>query len=126
MTEQMNIFDQEFEGLSSEEKLIWSIVREHRGKDHAIQVCELSREVNLPDRVVRGFVAKLRTEHGKLIGSRTTVKPGYYIITNREELNKYMASMRRRGIKILMAAAAAQKVSVEEVFKQGRLDLDKA
>jgi len=74
---------------------------------------------------LRERVRHLIIEHGFCIGSSTGGKnklPGYYLITEEEEIESVYNSLRRRGIKILQRAAKLKKISLEEVFGQGVME----
>lgn len=124
MNDQLNIFDQGFKGLDEEEAPVWEIIRGLRGRESATKVDRIARLTGLKDQRVREIVAHLVIEHGKVIGSATSKPPGYYVITDAEELREHVKSLRHRGIMCLVRAAALQKKSVEEVFGQERLRLN--
>jgi len=121
MTGQLDIFKQ---GLADEEFRVWEVVRRHRGPESAIKVSDLAWRTGLKDQRVRELVSDLVVKHGKLIGSRTGNPPGYYIITDRRELEEHVRSLRHRGIACLVRAAALSRQSIEDIFRQGRLDFD--
>lgn len=124
MTDQLNIFDRDLDGLDTEEAAVWRIVRERKGPENAIKVDALAWQTGIKDQRVREIVSGLVVRHGKLIGSRTGNPPGYYVITCPDELREHVRSLRHRGIMCLVRAAALSRQSVEDIFKQGRLDLD--
>ncbi|MBE7415102.1 MAG: hypothetical protein HS130_07710 [Deltaproteobacteria bacterium] len=119
--DQLDIFQQ---GLSDEEYRVWEIIEAHRGRENAIKADALAWKVGLDGVRVREIVSHLIREHGKLIGSSTGNPPGFYVITDREELERQIRSLRHRGIMCLVRAAALSKSSIEEIFRQGRLDID--
>lgn len=121
MPDQLNIFQG---ALSDEEFLVWSIIQDHQGKRNAIKVDGLAHKTGIESVRIREIVSHLVKEHGKLIGSSTGNPPGFYVIADLEELDKQIKSLRHRGIMCLVRAAALSKSSVEEIFRQGRLDLD--
>lgn len=121
MTDQLDIFKQ---GLADEEFRVWQVVRRQRSPENAIKVADLAWRTGLKDQQVREIVSNLVVKHGKLIGSRTGNPPGFYIITNPEELREHVRSLRHRGIACLVRAAALSRQSIEDIFSQGRLDFD--
>lgn len=121
MTEQLDIFKQ---GLTDEEFSVWQIIERHKGRENAVKVDSVAWQARLNGKEVREIVNHLIMEHGKLIGSVTGTPPGYYIITNTEELKKHIKSLRHRGIAILSRAAALSKTSIEDIFGQGRLEYE--
>lgn len=121
MRDQLNIFQGT---LSDEEYFVWSIIQDHQGKRNAIKVDDLAQKTGIEGVRIREIVSHLVKEHGKLIGSSTGNPPGFYVIADRAELDKQIKSLRHRGIMCLVRAAALSKSSVEDVFRQGRLDID--
>ena len=124
MNDQGDIFNQDLVGLDDEEARVWKVIRERRGSGNAMKVADLAWRVRLPETKVREVVSHLVRDHGKLIGSSTTKPPGFYIIDDPEELRAHIKSLQHRGIMCLVRAAALAKTSVEDIFKQGRLELD--
>lgn len=124
MTEQFDIFSQDIIGLDDEEAQVWRIIRDHKGKESAIKADTLAWQTRLDGVRVREIVSHLIRDHGKLIGSSTANPPGFYVITDAEELRRHVKSLRHRGIMCLVRAAALSKTSIEEIFRQGRLDVD--
>lgn len=120
---QLDIFRQDFIGLSVEEAAVWEIVRSHPGRESAIRVDTLAFQTRLDEKVVRETVSRLVVKHGKLIASSTGNPPGFYVITDKKELEAHIRSLRHRGIACLIRAAALSKSSVEDIFNQGRLDM---
>lgn len=121
MPDQLDIFQQ---CLSDEEYKIWSEIQQHEGRANAIKVDVLAIRTGIEGVRIREIVSHLVKEHGKLIGSSTGNPPGFYVITDRAELEKQIKSLRHRGIMCLVRAAALSKTSIEEIFRQGRLDID--
>ncbi len=121
MPDQLNIFQRD---LSDEEYRVWEIIERHQGRENAIKVDALAWQTGIEGVRIREIVSHLVKEHGKLIGSSTGNPPGFYIISDKTELEKQIRSLRHRGIMCLVRAAALSKTSLEEIFKQGRLDID--
>ncbi|TAN59639.1 hypothetical protein EPN18_10070 [bacterium] len=124
MPDQLNIFEQDLIGLGTEEAAVWRVIREHKGKDSAIKADTLAWRTSLPEVKAREIVSRLVRASGKLIGSSTGNPPGYYVITDETELRKHIESLRHRGIMCLVRAAALSKTSIEDIFEQGRLELN--
>ena len=120
MSDQLNIFQQ---GLSDEEYKVLAIIDRHKGRESAIKAEALAWQTGFDEVKVREIVSRLVVKHGKLIGSSTGNPPGFYVITDMDELKKQVKSLRHRGIMCLVRAAALSKTSIEEIFKQSRLDL---
>jgi hypothetical protein len=126
MTDQLDIFDQDLEGLDDEEAPVWRIIREHRGRGSAIKVDQIAWQTGLKDQRVRETVAHLVIEHGKIIGSATSPPAGYYVIVDAEELRAHIKSLRHRGIMCLVRASKLSQQSIEDIFKQGRIEFNEA
>ena len=124
MTSQLSIFDQDIIGLDAEEAKVWMAIRGRAGKDSAIKADTIAWQTGLPEVKVREIVSRLVRVRGKLIGSSTGNPPGFYVITDAEELKKHIGSLRHRGIMCLVRAAALSKTSIEEIFKQGIIDFN--
>lgn len=92
-----------------------------RGKANAIKVAVLEAATGLQGVEVRETIRHLIMEHGVLIASCTH---GFFIAETAEEITEATRSLRHRGIMILMRAAKLQKISIEDVFGQARLELE--
>ena len=106
--------------LTREEQAVLRLLRQ--GRENARSVRFLAEMVGVSEVRLREIVRHLIEVHGYCIGSRTGRPPGYYLITEPEEIEEVYRSLRHRGISILMRAAKLKKISVEEVFKQGVLE----
>lgn len=74
--------------LSEMEQLIATMIRRHR-REGPIPAGLISFNTGLPDRAVRNIIRDLVVEHGLPIGSVcANDKPGFYWITNPEELKR--------------------------------------
>lgn len=121
MTSQIELtFDKPQVDLTHEETHILSLLR--RGRENAISVKTLTASTNIPEVEVRAIVRHLIMEHGILIASIVSAPPGFYIAQTSEEIQIATKSLRHRGIMILVRAAKLQKISIEEVFNQGRIE----
>lgn len=124
MPSQLSIFDHDLSNLDPEEAAVWRVIRERRGRESAIKVDTVAWQTGLSGVKVRETVSHLVNEHGKLIGSGTGKPPGFYVITDEGELREHIRSLRHRGIMCLVRAAALSKTSVEEIFKQGKIEYE--
>jgi hypothetical protein len=124
MTDQLDIFNQDLADLDEEEAPVWKIIRGHRGRDSAVKVDQIAWDTKLRGQRVREIVAHLVLEHGKIIGSATSQPPGYYVIIDAEELRAHIKSLRHRGIMCLVRASKLSKQSIEDIFKQGRIEFN--
>jgi hypothetical protein len=121
MAEQMTLnFDNLI--LDREEEAVWMAMQARRGKGNEIGGRDIARKTGLEYDRVREVIAHLVTGHHRLIGSNSR---GYYVPVTAQEVSEVTRSLRHRGIMILVRAARLQKTSLEEIFHQGRLELEK-
>ena len=109
------------QGLANEERLVLSLLI--RGRQNARNVDILAEMTGIHRRHIEKIVKRLIEDRGVCIGSSSGRPSGYYIIENPEEVEEVYKSLRHRGIEILKRAAKLKKISVEEVFGQGRMEL---
>lgn len=93
-----------------------------KGRRNARTVKDLSRSTGINERRVRQLVRHLIDDHGYCIGSATAHPAGYYLIDDKDELERFVRVMRHRGISILVRAAHVTGNSPVEVFNQGMLE----
>jgi len=103
--------------LTHEENMILRLLQ--RGKQNAIKEKALAAATGLPGVEVREKIRHLIMTHGILIASCTH---GFFIAETEEEIRGATKSLRHRGIMILMRAAKLQKISVEDIFHQARIE----
>jgi hypothetical protein len=118
MGEQIQI---DFE-LSDTERKILSLLR--RGRENAISERVLSELTGIPGVEVRAIIRHLIMEHNVLIASSVSKPAGFYIAETEDEIKEATRSLRHRGIKILMRAAKLQRISLEEIFNQTKLEFN--
>lgn len=70
------------------------ILWRHKGKNQAITASELCRLIEQPDRTVRLIIRELRSDLFPVLSSGR----GYYLPSNRAELDQCVASMKSRLI----------------------------
>lgn len=119
MTSQLDIFNQDLAGLDEEEAAVWTTLRGRLGRENAIKVDAVAWQTKIDSTRVREVVSH------KLIASATSNPPGFFVISNEEELRRHIRSLRHRGIMCLVRAAALSKTSVEDIFGQARLETGK-
>jgi len=110
-------------GLTKKERVVWEIVKAHRGRENAIIGPVIAQLTGLKYDEVRHIISHLVNERHCLIASCSR---GYYIPITPEEIDHATKSLRHRGIMILMRAARLQRKSLEEVFGQGKLEFEHA
>lgn len=106
--------------LTNDERDIISLL--HKGRENAIGVKALANTTRLQEVEVRAIIRHLIMEHGFLIASAVSAPAGFYIAETIEEISQATKSLRHRGIAILMRAAKLQKISLEELFHQSRIE----
>ncbi len=107
------------EDITHQEASILRLIQ--RGKGNAIKVPVLEGATGLQGVEVRETIRHLIMEHSVLIASCTH---GFFIAETAEEITEATRSLRHRGIMILMRAAKLQRISVEEVFGQARIEFE--
>ncbi len=118
MAEQLAL---EFE-MTIEERGILAAI--DKGRMRARSAGDLARLTNVPERRLRQVIRHLIDYHHCVIGSATDEPPGFYVITDPGELADVLGTLRHRGISILVRAARISGNSLDEIFKQGRLELE--
>lgn len=94
-----------------------------RGKSNAIKERTLAAATGLVGTEVRATIRHLVMDHGVLIAS---CGAGFFIAETEEEIRAATLSLRHRGIMILMRAAKLQKISIEDIFHQARMEFENA
>jgi len=118
------------EHFNREERVVFNEISNHRGREFAISVPTLTRCVHIrlgesiAEIKVRKIVRELRVNHGIPIGSVTDYPPGYYIITDKNELKKAVKSQRKRGLSILKMASKLESNGRKYFFGQLELELE--
>lgn len=95
----------------------------NHGRKKAVSVQSIAEATNFNDVAIREIIRHLIMKHNVPIASITSFPNGFYLIDTPEEVEVTTKSLRNRGIKILQRAAKLQKLSLEQVFDQGKLDL---
>jgi hypothetical protein len=104
-------------GMTNEEMHILRLLQ--RGKENAIKEKTLAAATGLQGVEARATIRHLIMEHGVLIAS---CGAGFFIAETEEEIKAATRSLRHRGIMILMRAAKLQKISLEDIFHQSRIE----
>jgi hypothetical protein len=91
-----------------------------QGRESAVKEKYLSQETSLKGKEVREIIRHLIMFHGMLIASSPA--DGFWIAETEEEIREATRSLRHRGISILVRAAKLQRISVEEIFHQSRME----
>jgi hypothetical protein len=107
--------------LTDDERRVWWAISDHAGKEEAILGARVADLAQVDYDTVRAIISHLVNFHGYLIASCSR---GYYVPVTPEEIAAATRSLRHRGIMILRRAARLQNSSLEEVFHQGRLELE--
>ncbi|HBE44256.1 MAG TPA: hypothetical protein DDW17_02075 [Deltaproteobacteria bacterium] len=106
--------------LNYEERRIYQLLK--YGRSNAISVRQIAESTGYDDVQIRNTIRHLILDHNILIGSAVSNPPGFYIPETKEEVEQATKSLRHRGISILVRAAKLQKLTLEEIFNQGRLE----
>lgn len=105
--------------MTAEEKLVWSVIDHHHGKETAVLGPRIAELTGLHYNTVRAVIAGLINHHGKLVAS---CSHGYYVPVLPEEIAEATRSLRHRAIMILLRASRLQKASLEEIFAQSVME----
>lgn len=109
------------DALTPEERLITRLLQNHRGKDAAVKAKTMEELFNMSNVAVRSTIRHLIEYHGLCIGSSGV---GYFMADSPDEIDSVTRSLRHRGISILVRAAKLQKISIEEIFGQAKMELE--
>ena len=115
--------DFEAPSMTPPEHIVWSALKYRLGKESAVLGPALAECAGITYTEVRSIIAHLVNDHGMLIAS---CGRGYYVPQTPEEISEATKSLRHRGIMILLRASRLQKTSIDAVYGQGKLELDKA
>ncbi|MCK9420241.1 MAG: hypothetical protein M0R70_12765 [Nitrospirae bacterium] len=120
---QIDFTDRKAPILTQEEHIVWSAIRDRLGRDRALLGTVIAECAGIDYVTVRAIISHLVNFHGCLIASCSR---GYYVPVTPDEVQTSTRSLRHRGIMILLRAARLQKSSIEDVFGQAKLELEKA
>jgi hypothetical protein len=109
--------------LTDEERAVYGLLRQ--GRARALSARDLSLRTGQSDKQIRETVRSLIMERGIVVASAVDDPPGFFIAETPEEVINATRSLRHRGIMILVRAARLQKSSLELVFNQGCLELER-
>ncbi len=107
--------------LTREERLVWEAVQPRRGKENAILGPMISAMTEIEYNRIREIISHLIKRHGRLIASYSR---GYFIPITPEEVMEATRSLRHRGIMILVRASKLQRISLEEIFHQAKMEFN--
>jgi len=95
------------------------LTREAWGRENAIRMPELASWVGISTRAVQSAIEYLILEHSKKIGSSCGKNPGYYVITDQNDLDETFNNLVRRGVANFARAYALKKSNqVQEALGQ--------
>lgn len=103
--------------LTNEEMEILRLLQ--RGKQNVIKEKALAAATGLQGVEVREKIRHLIMEHDVLIGS---CSHGFFIVETEEETREATRSLRHRGISILARASKLQRISLDEIYHQARIE----
>lgn len=108
--------------LSKEEQTVITEIPE--GRLSAVSSRVIALRLGIAERRARQIIRHLIDHHHCCIGSATDNPVGFYFITDPGELADVIGALRHRGISILVRASKLSGNSLEEIFRQGRLELE--
>ena len=110
--------------MTHHEEWVWSVLKEHIGKDKAIKRETLVGRAGLRDRQLRRVIASLVDQHKKPIGSiYNNSGGGYFIIANSEESEAVCQPLHSHALAILLRESVLKKLSVKELLKKYQAEL---
>lgn len=112
-----------FLGMTPDEKRVWGVLQNHRGRASAITGEELARQVGLHWRLCREVMKSLIETHHCRIGSAPGRPPGYFIIETPEEAEATYETLKGQGLSTLKRAAVIRRVSLRELFGQLQMEI---
>ncbi len=110
-------------GLTTEERAVLGLLK--KGRENAITEKAISDITGLSGVEVRAIIRHLILEHGYLIASAVSTPAGFFVAETEDEVREATRSLRHRGISILIRAAKLQKLSLEEIFHQARMEFER-
>jgi hypothetical protein len=105
------------------ERRILEILQNHQGKDKAIRVEDLRRQIMASDRKIRSVIAKLVTERHVPIASTVHPPYGFYLITTAEEAKECLAQYWSRVEEMAKRAKILADVVKEQFGVEVQLEL---
>lgn len=99
--------------------MIIDILQTCKGKDKATLGANIASLTGISYCDVRQTISHLVNEHHCLIASYSR---GYYIPVTAAEVDAATRSLRHRGISILVRASRLQKISLEDIYQQAKLE----
>lgn len=104
--------------MTAEERRVWSVLRGHKGQDHAITRARLAEATGLDDRRMRQVLAHLRKRHGRPIGSVSSPPGGYYVIRQAREARSVLRQYWRRVLDQLETIQVLERKQLPELVGQ--------
>jgi hypothetical protein len=95
--------------------------RDHKGRDRAILVRDLSVYFRCPEREIRETLRLLNME-GYPIVTSTSIPMGVYWAATEQEVDEYLANLKARATSIFKRMAAIDKIKTKE-FLKGQMEL---
>ncbi len=108
--------------MTPEEYRIYNLIG--YGRNNAVSVKQIAKFTKYNDVFIRNTIRHLILVHNILIGSAVSPPSGFYIPQTKKEVDEATKSLRHRGISILVRAAKLQKLTLEEIFNQGKLEFE--
>ena len=107
------------------ERRVWSVIQQHQGRAQAILSRDVEQETGLSVQEVSEAVKRLVSIHHCRIGSALNRPAGFYVIETPEEAQASTGHLRARALSMLHRASVLQRVSLDEVYGQGKLELER-
>ena len=105
--------------MTAEQRAVWNVLREHRGRAAAIRIRTLVTVCSLPERKVREIVTSLILVFHLRIGSvYSGSHPGYFVIETGAEAEATYEVLRGHALSILRRAAVIRRLSFPDLVGQ--------
>ncbi len=109
--------------MTDEERAVWQVLATCRGRGMAILGPEIEELTGIKYKQIQKIISSLVCHHGKPIGSGTC---GYYIPVTEQEDADAAYYLRHRAMVALYRASVRQRISLDQVYGQARMEFDKA
>lgn len=109
--------------MTPDEKRVWRILQDHRGRARAITGAELAAQAEIPWRECRDLMKTLIEFHHCRIGSAPGRPPGYFIIETAAEAEECYRVLRGQGLSTLKRAAVLRGIELRKLVGQLSLEV---
>ena len=109
--------------MTQDERMVYSVLNFHRGRESAIGKANLSATTGIGERVMRKVIKRLIETHHVRIGSTPEAPAGYFIIETAEEADQCSKRLYRQSLSMLKRMSVLRRMSADELCGQLKFDL---